>query len=108
MSDEKHSPCVGSGFCCKQAPCPYGEVTSPTDRACRFLVRIEGSGHPRYTCGKYDEIIGQPGWEMCPAFGGGCSSVMFNEDRRIIIREIVASGQPLVQLKLHHRKSDKG
>lgn len=80
-------PCVGSGFCCKTAPCPFGEVTSPTNRACNKLVQIEAPGHPRYICGIAQEIVQQPGWEVAPAFGAGCCMTLFNEDRRAILQE---------------------
>jgi hypothetical protein len=88
--------CVNCGFCCRIAPCPYGEVTSPTDRACRFLVP---EGRPgRWLCGKYDQIVDQPDADVVPAFGGGCCSSMFNEDRRRIIESerlaTVAHGEP--------------
>lgn len=86
---ENASPCVNSGFCCKIAPCPFGEVVSETDRSCKFLVKIEQKGkHPRYVCGKYEEIIRQPGWEFAPAFGAGCCSPLGNTDRAAILKEM--------------------
>lgn len=82
--------CVGSGYCCKRGPCPFGSVTSPTNPACIHLTPIEvkQNEHQRYTCGIYDFIITQPHWEYAPAFGAGCSSPMFNSDRSTIIRDI--------------------
>jgi hypothetical protein len=87
---ENASPCVNSGFCCKIAPCPFGEVVSDTDRSCKFLVEVEQEQgkHPRYICGKYDEIIQQPGWELAPAFGAGCCMTLFNHDRAAILKEL--------------------
>lgn len=76
--------CVNCGFCCRIAPCPYGEVTSPTNRACRFQVPDE-TRPGRWLCGKYDQIVGQPDADVVPAFGGGCCCSMFNADRRRII-----------------------
>ena len=80
--------CVGSGFCCKKAPCPYGEVTSETNSSCRFLEQLETKGHPRYTCGKAEEIIKDPTSIISPAFNSGCCMPLFNEDRNQILYEI--------------------
>lgn len=85
--DSRFQPCVRSGFCCKKRPCQFGEVTSPTNLACRFLEQLPGEGHPRYACGRYDYIIQQPGWEWNPAFGAGCCSPLFNTDRELILLE---------------------
>ena len=97
---EGASPCVGSGFCCKQAPCPFGEPVSETDRSCQFLVQLEQEAgkHPRYTCGKYDEIVEQPQWEVAPAFGAGCCSALGNPDREKVLKEFKAA------FRKHHRK----
>lgn len=72
------SPCVGSGFCCKARPCPFG-----TGTPCVHLKPVDDL---RYTCGIAEEIMQQPGWELAPAFGAGCSSTLFNTDRDRIIR----------------------
>jgi hypothetical protein len=79
-------PCVGSGFCCKEAPCPYGSQ-DPSSGWCIHLVPWEGDDLdvPRYRCGRYEFIRTQPGWEMVPAFGGGCGSTLFNRDRDRIV-----------------------
>jgi hypothetical protein len=74
--------CVQCGFCCRRAPCPYGAVD---DRGgCMYLEQV--SEIPTYKCGRYDHILAQPGWELCPAFGGGCSSTLFNDDRERVLR----------------------
>lgn len=111
--DLKVRPCVGSGLCCKIAPCLFGERAEDSSQ-CIFLEEIEqpDGRHPRYTCGKYDEIVSQPGWEMYPAFGAGCCSAMFNPDREAIIRDIIrdrdaSSGSVDVALGRHHRKHDE-
>lgn len=90
------SPCVRSGFCCKRAPCGHGEVTSPTNPSCRFLeVEREIQGVPLYRCGIYKEITAKPGWEFSPAFGAGCSSTLFNEDRDRVLHVLRAEeGRP--------------
>ena len=79
------SKCVNCGYCCRFAPCGWGEVTSKKDRTCKHLVP-----HPtkkgRWVCGIYDRIDGQPTSEVSPAFGAGCSSAL-NSFRRAIIRE---------------------
>jgi len=87
--------CVNCGFCCRVAPCPYGEATSDTDPACRFLV----PGKPgRWLCGKYKEIVGRHGTDVTPAFGGGCSSSLGNTYRRRILEneELARSNQDVV------------
>ena len=80
--------CVRSGFCCKQRPCPFGKPTSEDNLACIYL----GGDKPgNYFCEKYDEIqAGMPDnmADFSPAFGGGCSSPMFNEDRDKVLLEI--------------------
>jgi len=79
------SACVRSGFCCKRAPCPYG--TAGLDGACIHLVPDPASSAGQYLCERYDWIRKQPGAEWSPAFGAGCSSTLFNEDRdRVILR----------------------
>ena len=70
-------PCVRSGYCCKSAPCGFGEPTSESNRACRFL---EGGRPGEYHCGKAEEIVQDPSWVLSPAFGAGCCSPM-NTDR---------------------------
>lgn len=81
-----YPPCVRSGFCCKQAPCSAGEVTSEADQACKFLeVERETQGVPIYRCGKHAEIVARPGYGLLPMFGSGCSSTLFNESRRRIL-----------------------
>jgi len=82
------SACVGSGHCCKTAPCPFG---APDETGgCRFLVVWDqrGTKAERYRCGKHDEIIGQPGADLVPAFGAGCCSPLFNERRAQILVEL--------------------
>lgn len=85
----RNSPCVGSGFCCKVAPCPYGEA-DPVTGGCIHLTpwKDDTLEAPRYRCGRYDFIRTQPFAEMVPAFGGGCSSTMFNRDRERILVEL--------------------
>jgi len=79
------SKCVNCGWCCRKAPCGWGEVTSDKDRTCKHLAP-----HPtkkgRWLCGIYDRIIGQPTSEVNPAFGAGCCAAL-NSFRRAIIRE---------------------
>jgi hypothetical protein len=89
----KKTPCVRSGYCCKVRPCFYGEVKSPTDHSCKFLEveREIAPGVPVYRCGKYEWIMAnvpEAEWMIHPAFGGGCSSPLFNTDRNQIIRLI--------------------
>jgi len=82
-------PCVGSGFCCKQAPCSYGKPV-PGGRQCAYLELWEQTETvaPRYRCGKYEEIAASPGSDFSPAFGAGCSSTLFNQERDAILFEL--------------------
>lgn len=80
------APCVRSGFCCKQAPCPFGKWNQ-AETQCAHLV---GDRIGRYACGIHDEILGQPGADDCPAFGAGCCSPL-NTDRRI--HQLETSGE---------------
>lgn len=89
--DERERSCVGSGHCCKTAPCPFGVRLE--SGACAFLVpwpevSVETI---RYRCDRYDEIVGLPGSEHVPAFGQGCSSPLFNVERQAIVRELSRS-----------------
>lgn len=85
MNDDRS--CVGSGFCCKVAPCRFGEADRVTGACVHLEERPdEGLGVVRYRCGLYEFIRGQPGAELSPAFGAGCSSTLFNEDRdRVLV-----------------------
>ena len=80
--------CLRSGFCCKKAPCAYGARDPKTG----WCVHLEDAGALEdavlYRCAIYTDIKRQPGWEFSPAFGGGCSSALFNEDRERIIRAL--------------------
>lgn len=76
--------CVRSGYCCKQRPCPYG--TAGADGGCVHLVPDPGSRAGQYLCARYEWIRRQPGAELCPAFGAGCSSTLLNEDRSRVLR----------------------
>ena len=72
--------CLRSGYCCKKAPCPFGQPISIDNLGCKFLG---GDSPGKYYCQKYDEIqAGMPdnAADMSPAFGAGCSSPL-NTDR---------------------------
>jgi len=58
--------CIHSGFCCRQAPCPFG--TWDAER--RQCVHLTADN----LCGIYHQIMQSPGWEVAPAFGAGCCS----------------------------------
>ena len=82
-------PCVGSGYCCKQTPCGYGE-SLPDSPACRFLEVWEQTDTEtaRYRCGKFLEISADPNSTFSPAFGAGCCSPMGNTARKQILVEL--------------------
>lgn len=77
------SPCYRSGFCCKQAPCQFGEPMSEDDPSCVHLEVLERpeDGVVIHGCGIHDEIRGEPGEDLDPAFGAGCCSPLFNDQR---------------------------
>ncbi len=80
-------PCVGSGQCCKTAPCPFGEA-DPNDGSCIYLERWKGDdleGVERYRCGRYEHIVKQPSSYWSPAFGAGCCQTLFNRNRERIL-----------------------
>ena len=81
--------CVGSGFCCKQAPCGFGEWDAER-RQCIYLEvwKQTETKTPRYRCGRYEYICQQPGADFSPAFGAGCSSPLFNTDRSAILVQL--------------------
>lgn len=81
------SDCVRSGFCCRRAPCPFGEW-DPEAGQCTSLEQDEEVAPGVFTtkCGKYDEIQRSGRGEMSPAFGTGCCSSLFNTERDAIIK----------------------
>lgn len=83
---EINRQCVGSGFCCKKVPCPYGE-RDPATGWCSSLIEWPGDDLEvkRYRCGQYDYISKQPFADVVPAFGGGCCSPLFNRDRENVL-----------------------
>ena len=60
-------PCMQSGFCCTQSPCPFGEWDEARHQ-CTFLGDPNDVG--QRLCLKYDEIRATPGGgKFSPAFG---------------------------------------
>jgi hypothetical protein len=49
-------------------------------------IHLNGATPGDYVCGIHDFIVEQPNAGCSPAFGGGCSSSMFNMDRNTAIR----------------------
>lgn len=86
MSEATFAPCVGSGMCCKKAPCPFGEAGP--DGGCIYLEERErlAGNVVVYRCGRYEWIQKQPGADFSPAFGAGCCQPLFNENRRAILK----------------------
>lgn len=81
------APCVRYGHCCRVAPCLFGEWDEEAEQ-CRFL---EDDGEFQTRCGRYDEVMALPSsarWAS-PAFGAGCSSTLFNEDRDAVLRAMM-------------------
>jgi hypothetical protein len=84
--DFQVSPCVGSGLCCKTAPCPYGQWDELRKQCSSLEIAHQGDGFEIYRCGQYEHIRQQPGSEWVPAFGAGCCMTLFNANRQRIIR----------------------
>jgi hypothetical protein len=85
-----YQQCVRSGFCCKKAPCAFGKWNHQKSQ-CDYL-RVEKEISPGveiHSCGIYNEIKDKPGADMNPAFGAGCCSSLFNENRNNIIRLMI-------------------
>lgn len=97
-------PCVGSGFCCKKTPCPYG-APDPVTGGCVHLVPWEDDAleAPRYRCGRYEFIVQQPGAKFVPAFGAGCCMPLFNDARDEVLRAIVRKHLHVVASQPVHR-----
>ncbi len=86
---EREPSCVGSGFCCKRAPCGFGEWDAERHQ-CAYLEVWDQTETKttRYRCGRYEYISQQSGAHLSPAFGAGCSSSLFNEERDAILVEL--------------------
>jgi hypothetical protein len=83
--------CVGSGYCCKKAPCAFAvakrypiEHWLEGGKGCPALREIKG----RYWCGLYLDAAGakKANIERELAIGAGCCSSM-NSDRQAILRK---------------------
>lgn len=81
---EDAKPCIQSGYCCKQAVCPFGKWDQEKHQ-CTYLTEDN-------LCGQYDYILSLPKeqWELSPAFGAGCCSPL-NSDRQEILRNRASS-----------------
>ena len=77
------SPCVRSGFCCKQFSCAAGVHYGAEHKGpCKFLRGDEPGAH---SCGLVDDelITGNDIYA-----GAGCCSPMFNRDREKVIKRL--------------------
>lgn len=83
------SHCVGSGMCCKIAPCPYGTWNEEKHQCEHLEIKEVVDGTEIHQCGIYEEILKQPGSDISPAFGAGCCSSMFNTNRQKIIQLVI-------------------
>ena len=82
--------CVRCGYCCKVAPCAFGEPDAEGS-GCRHLV-LQADGLT-YACARYEEIAGKPDSRLSPAFGEGCSSSLFNTMRAAVIEKMGKGSQ---------------
>jgi hypothetical protein len=84
----KPGMCVGSGFCCKKAPCPFGEWSNEKQQ-CEFLeLEVTHDAVEIYRCGKAEEIKKHPDAWFSPAFGAGCCSPLGNRARNRTIQHL--------------------
>jgi hypothetical protein len=83
LDDIPISPCVRSGFCCKQFPCSAGQHYGADYRGpCKFL---RGDEPGAYSCGLLvDGVIVKEDIHA----GAGCCSPAFNEDRNNVVRRL--------------------
>lgn len=91
---ERYAPCVGSGMCCKKAPCPYGEWDHEKNQCVYLGEAFHREDVTVHCCSRYDYIKQQPGNEAVPAFGEGCCMSLFNENRNKIINAVNKSEWP--------------
>ena len=80
------NPCVNCGYCCKQGICGYGKYDEKKKR-CIYL-KIYNKKIRTYRCLKYKEIVEQEKDSEYPMFHCGCSSSLFNNDRKIVLNNI--------------------
>jgi hypothetical protein len=103
LEEFPHRPCVGSGLCCKTAPCPFG-TWDQERRQCAYLeAACEVDGTTIYRCGHYETISRQPGANISPAFGAGCCMPLFNSNRARIVRVIAKGDHPEAACLLEKR-----
>lgn len=76
-------PCVRCGFCCAQAPCPFG-TPGPGGRC----LHLTGDAPGAHACSIINSIVQQPPWRWraAPAFGAGCCSPLNNQRRGLQAR----------------------
>lgn len=73
-----YKACVRCGYCCRKAPCAFGQGTP--------CVYLTGDLPGDYACSIYDKIVVTRGTQVTPAFGAGCSSALFNTYREEAIQ----------------------
>lgn len=66
-------PCIRCGFCCKKAPCGFGEW----DEEKKQCIHLQGENPGNYVCGIAAWITEQPGAAWMPAFGAGCCAALY-------------------------------
>jgi len=71
--------CVQCGYCCTVSTCIYGEWDL-ISHCCKYLGEENERG--QRLCTIYDQIYEKSRPSISPAFGSGCSSNLFNEQRK--------------------------
>jgi len=75
--------CVQCGYCCTIGTCIYGEWDL-TRNCCKYLG--EENQYGQRLCTIYDQIKDKGNAHISPAFGSGCNSNLFNEQRERVKR----------------------
>jgi len=74
--------CVHCGYCCRKAPCAYGE-SFEGERACAFLYKPTPSSK-EWLCGRYEVIMKKEKNSKYPMFHSGCCCPLNSERTRYV------------------------
>lgn len=91
----KVSACVRSGFCCRKAPCPFGEREEGAEY-CKFLSFDDNE---IAECLNYENIQKDPSSFVSPAFGYGCCMSIGNSLRDKIISRDYGGEIPMIEIE---------
>lgn len=100
MDVYKKSDCIACGFCCSQGTCGYGRWDKAR-KCCEMLS--EPNEYGQRMCRLYVKIVEYEKDSSMPMFGCGCTSVMFNDVRLAVAREL---GVANVTVNKYNQKGD--